>query len=116
METFKVRALKPTQTDWVNITAESSAAAAQTFHYKVDPEYRSLCFHHVLPTGGHENVKFALIEVEGHEPVVSRLFCSGIWRKGRRSKQEITLNDIASELGWTHPIEDLLSSGWDCEE
>ncbi len=60
-------------------------------------------------------VFFALIEVEGEEAMVSRIFEYAIWRGGGVKGREITLKEIADALGWTHDPNDLLGE-WDNEE
>lgn len=112
---FRARTLQPSVSEWRNVEAESPELAANEFHHAADPGIKS--FTHCVTEGEKSTlVKFALIEVEGHEPVVSRLFEQRIWRRAGVRKQDLTLQDIARRLGWSHPAADLLADGWDGEE
>lgn len=113
---YRVRFLLPKPGEWRDVEAKSVEDAIGVFHVD-QPDSESLKFQHDKPEGGRELVFFALVEVEGHEPLVSRVFQTGIWRSGGvRRHQGLTLADIARALGYTHPPETLLEDGWDGEE
>ena len=110
MTTYRCRMTVPRVTNWTDVTADSPELAANEFHswsegtlwYVPDPDRPAA------------RVYFALVEVEGHGVWVSRLYRSGILRVGAARRMP-TLDEIAKQLGWTHPPEGLLSPGWDGE-
>ncbi len=112
MEKFRCRTVKPKQSHWKEVSADSFPEAAEAFFFQG-------CDHGLevvsvkSPIG--EIVKFALVEVEGHGELVARVFHHGIWRRGV-PRPYPTLKQVAAILGWEHDPEELLGSGWDCEE
>lgn len=115
MTVFRVRLVRPNQSLWREVEADTFADAANQFHYDL-PETESIIYRWERE-GGTEFVGFALVEVEGHGELVSRWFRTGIFRKGGvRRLPPITLKDIADRLGYTHPPETLLDDGWEGEE
>jgi hypothetical protein len=114
---FKVRALKPKESPWFDVEAQTSDEALREFHFRevnCKSGYGGIR-KRVEDEDGMHLVFFALIEVEGEEAKVSRIFEYGIWRCGGVKSKEITLKEIADALGWTHDPEDLLGE-WDNEE
>lgn len=117
MTIFMCRFAKP-QKDWPfkAIEADSWEAAALEFHNQNPCEG----YKHVIYKDegrSREEVHFALVEVEGHEPIVTRIFSTGIWRKGNpKLSTNPTLEEIAKKLGWTHDPQELLGDDWDLEE
>lgn len=115
---YKVRFLKPIQTEYTEIEAEDYKDAIQDLHV-IGTAGRSYIFIDER-NGRHEKIHLALMECEGFEPLVSRYFSSGIWRRGGIKLNELTkeqqLKNIAAELGWTHDPNDLIEPGWEKEE
>src|SRR3990172_8268581 len=116
MAEFRCRALKPTESEWFTIEAASANDAANSFHKREYPYYvKGFIYLNTTENNGVEKISFALIEVEDYEPVVSRIYSTGIWRMGGVKPYGMTLNNIACELGWKHATEDLLKP-WEGEE
>lgn len=114
---IKVRTLKPKESPWFDVEGEDRDDAIYNFHAReVDGrEYAGYRFRVEEKSNKTHYIYFALIEVEGEEPVVSRIFSYGIWRGTGRVATGPTIEEIADKLGWTHPPKDLLGE-WDGEE
>ncbi|HET9063716.1 MAG TPA: hypothetical protein VFO62_10545 [Candidatus Binatia bacterium] len=122
MMTYRCRFVIPGVSDWHEVSADSPEEAANEFHSWYVPEgrgaYASLRYY-PDDTRPAYTVMFARVEVEDHGVLISRMYWTGITRRGGvRSKHWVThLDDIAARLGWTHPPEELLASdGWQGEE
>lgn len=81
MKTFKARLIEPTQTPFVEVKADDliSAACEGVFAHRRDALF-VLASDSGIPTA--ETTYYAVVEVEGAEPVVARYFYGGIGRKG----------------------------------
>ena len=115
---FKCRTVKPRESRWFNITAESPEAAANDFHTAYSHEVESLRLR-MARGEGHYYINFALVEVEGHGEMLSRFYHYGIWRRGMTRPElplKTRLADIAQKLGWEHDPQELIAEGWDGEE
>ena len=112
MTTYRCRLTVPRVTDWTDVRADSPEMAANEFH---DRNYRGTLWHVPDPDLPGTRIYFALVEVDGHEPTISRIYWSGIVRTGG-VRRRLTLAEIAKQLGWAHPPEELLSPGLDGEE
>jgi hypothetical protein len=113
---YRCRTTVPKRSPWKEIEAETPLEALQEFHAREVPSgYAGFC-HRVEEDGRMHKVYFALIEVEGHEPVISRIYQYGIWRKGAVRSAPPTLREIAKALGWAHPPSELLDEDWEGEE
>jgi hypothetical protein len=115
--TFKVRAVRPQQTEWREIEAVDPVDAIQRLH--CEGAHPKIHYRHEFEPGLFETVVFAVYEVEGFEGErVARLFSRFIARKGgvRPPGADRTLADIAAKLGWGRHPERLLAPGWDGEE
>lgn len=116
--TYRCRTVAPRQTSWCDVEASSPEDAAQTHH---DRRLRSDSIVYVPDEKEAGNrVYFALVEVEGHGEMVSRIFTSEILRRGGvKSKcQPVTLSPltgVAQALGWGRDPQELVASGWDGE-
>lgn len=119
MNTFKVRFLKPILTEYEVVEADDYKDAIQDLHIQKGNAGRSYVFVNER-NGKCEKVHLALMECSGFEPLVSRYFSSGIWRRGGIQLNKLTkeqqLKNIATELGWTHDLNDLIEPGWEKEE
>src|ERR1700748_435246 len=116
---YKCRFVKPNQSQWHNIDADSFQEAAQEFHGQYVPSYykdrSSLVYLDRKPNGSSEGVYFALIEIENYGELIVRTYYTCITRKGRASKDPNTLESVAKGLGWTGLLEELLEY-WSGEE
>jgi hypothetical protein len=114
---------KTGEPEWIPIEADSPEAAAQEYHSRalVSPYfppragYKGYRYRVEEEDGRVHFIHFALVEVEGNEPLVSRIFAHGIWRKGGVKSRNPTLQEIADKLGWRHPPEELIGT-WEGEE
>lgn len=120
MTAFRCRAIAPTECAWDAVEATTPEDAVQTYHDRFD------CFGvkfticpEDFPGREREDVNFMRVEVEGLGSWVSRLFCSGLYRRGgvRPGKPgPERLADVAKRLGWKGDPLDLIATGWDGEE
>jgi hypothetical protein len=108
---YRCRFVKPKASEWFRVEADSPEEAANTFHFD---RGGGLSYRHELEDGKVEYVYFALVETEGFEPVVSRIFWQGIRRVGRFGHGP-TLEDIAKALDYTHHPSTLMDD-WEYEE
>ncbi len=123
LQVFKCRFVKPGQSEWFEITADTYAVAANELHdrhvpnFKAEPGCQSIVFWFTAEKPGN-SVAFACIEVEGHGEFVSRIYHSGIVRRGgvKLPGRELTIVDVAKAVGWTKDPAELLTSGWEAEE
>lgn len=95
---FRLRHVRPTRSKWFSIRAADAAAAAQAFHFS---ELRGV----YLPEGSlASGAWYSVVEVADHGEFVSRIFCTGIGRKGgmRSAHHAASLDDVARRLGVTH--------------
>lgn len=114
---YRCRTIKPSESQWQEIEADSPEVAASEFHFQCDHFIPHYSYIDRKSDGSHQVVNFSLVEIEGHPvPLVARTFVSGIWRKGGVKMYGPTLGEIASGLGWEYPTEELLSENWECEE
>ena len=115
---FKCRFIKPNQSDWHNVSAESFEEAAQDFHGLYVPSYykdrTSLVYVDRKPDNLRECIYFALIEIENHGQLIIRTYYTGIFRKGKE-RPDPTIESIAKGLGWTADPAELLEY-WTGEE
>jgi hypothetical protein len=114
MSNFRCRTVKPEVSEWGEIMADSPEDAANSYHLRESDSLKNFRYWASTgPNAGHI-VLFALVEVEGHETLISRVFSHGIHRRGGVKSNTPTLADIARELGWTGPPEELLDEddGW----
>lgn len=95
---------------WNEVPDGEVGAVVQEWHFN---HIHGLA-HHPDPEKPGNAVWFALIEIEGKEPIVSRVYTSGIVRIGA-IRRELTLSEIANHLGWEREPEGLLSA-WEGEE
>lgn len=115
---LRCRIVAPKTSEWRDIEAVSVADAVQKTQEYFGSRYGVSYVPDKKERGA--TVEFCLIEVEGHGEFVSRLFRSSILRKGGvvpRHYRDVTLEDVATVLGWKRPPEDLLSSHcWEGEQ
>ena len=63
------------------------------------------------------NIHFALVEVEHHGSWVSKIYTSGIMRRGGvKARPAVTLVDVAKAVRWERDPSELLEDGWIGEE
>lgn len=114
MPEYNVRCLKPRQYGWVRITAASPEEAVSEYHYNQEPEG------FVVKMEDHggplERLHLIRAEVEGHGYFVSRIFKTGIFRRGGIKLPGKSLESIAAALEWERPVEELIAEGWLLEE
>lgn len=116
---FRCRFVAPRVSAYSRVEAGSAGEAANEFHswyvppgqYPSDATRSSLVY--VRP--GKERIAFANIEIEGQGVTLSRVFFSGIFRRGLKS-QDLSLHEIARRLGWDGDPKDLLNGEWAGEE
>lgn len=117
MATFRCRVTLPKESGWSEIEADTPEEAANSYHC------RDL---HALPGATYidldgegkrrQIVIFARVEVEGHGSWVSRMYKSGIYRKGGvQVRPNPTLEAIAKAVGYESDPKTLLDP-WDFEE
>lgn len=115
MPTFRCRTTVPTVSEWREVNGVDPNDAAQEYHARFDGNVPSLRYRIEDDGGKVSYALFALVEVEGHGSVVSRLFSHGIFRVGK-VRNSLTLRDIAQHLGYEHDPGTLISSeGWEGE-
>ena len=116
-ETYRCRFLAPRETSWEDVSASSPEDAAQKHHDRHRDISVKFC---PDPDKGGSRIHFARIEVEGHGDMVSRLYTSGIIRKGGVKnpflRPLITIEGVVKAIGWQKPPAELLEPGWDGEE
>lgn len=113
MKVFRCRFVAPKVSDWSSVEADSPELAANEFHSR-DERSWSIAY---VPDESNPGarVHFARIEVDGHGELVSRIFTSGIIRRGGvRSRPSLT--DVAKAVGWERNPNELLEVGWEGEE
>lgn len=118
MMSYRCRMKIPQETDWMEVEAATPAEAAHVCHDQLyERGQKGIGYTDRRADDFRQRVYFALMETEGFEPWVSRIYYSGIWRKGGvLPPAGPTLMDIAKQLGWTAAPEKLLEEGWECEE
>jgi len=115
---FRVRFAKPKPNpkpahEWYEMVGSSPEDAAMSFHARRDDYgYRHVCRDE---DGGWQVVRFALVEVEGHGLLITRMWESMIYRESEL-KDGPGLEHIARQLKWTQDPKGLLESGWTGEE
>lgn len=118
--TFRVRLLAPRETPWVEVEAASWQDAANGHHMSFGRDDHSLSIE-AYPSAVGRRWYFARVEVEGHEPTVSRWRWDGLVRRGgvRRGREvpwEERLAGIAARLGWEGAAVGLVEAGWEGED
>lgn len=119
MAGYRCRFLTGGTSRWFPAAGLDEVDAAQNAHLEevnAGSRYSGLSYR-VSRRGGRSHlVFFALVEVEGFEPVVSKIISHGIWRRGGvKPRKQVTLAEIAEALGWEHDPKKLLET-WDGEE
>ena len=118
MTQFKCRFIKPSQSDWQSIEADSFEEAAQDYHGLYVPTFyknrSSFVYIDRKNNNCREYVYFALIEIENCGQLIVRTYYTGISRKGVE-RPDPTIESIAKGLGWTASAEELLEY-WTGEE
>jgi hypothetical protein len=113
---FRLRSLTPKVSKWYEVKGETVEDAIQILHYDQSNHYSSQfpqLIYWTATKDGCEQIRFALIEAEGYEITwVSRVYFSGIFRKNPVLDCPRKLAEIAKDLGWTHPVEQLVEP-WD---
>ncbi len=120
MQLFEVRLISPVKTEFENIAAASVADACMGLLEKNLGKALFIAPEHTGNAHG-ETSYFAVAEVEGHGEFVTRMFYSGIGRRGGVKVQNplarTSLQAIEAELGLTAGF--LAEDGdtdWDGEE
>jgi hypothetical protein len=112
---YRVRAIRPEQTNWVEVESDSPEEAAGEYQEQHDPPYCG--FRRETKNKGMEVVRLCCVEVEGHGEMVTRQFRTGIYRRGCVKPHNVpSLGDIAKKLGWEHDPNELIADGWPLEE
>lgn len=113
---YRCRILRPSCSSWHDVEAPTWQEAANTFHERELDTVGGLRFRHELDAARSEIIVFAVVEVEGHGQIFSRVYLQGIWRKGGvKPLAPVTLESIAEELHFQRPAEELLTP-WQGEE
>jgi hypothetical protein len=112
---YTCRAIKPVQTPWTAIEADSAGEAVNKLHFQLHGSIKALTYRLE-----HETVSFLQFEVKTSDEKVerlnSRIFSSGIRRKGGIKRQELTLQEIATQLEHEGDPQTLVAPGWTGEE
>lgn len=115
---FRCRMTRPKISDWVEVEATSAEEAVADLHfYAMDRDgFHFSAYAEETPQGEMLQINFACMQAEGHEEVVSRVYHSGIHRKGGvkalRPPLPQRLTELANKLGWTKDPMLLISPGW----
>lgn len=112
---FRCRTLRPELSEWFEIEEETADRAANEFHVQKSDYFKNLSYWMPTEDGGQEVIHFAMIEVEGHKPVISRYYYRGIYRKGGVRPNQPTLVQIAEQLHWKADPKELIEP-WEGEE
>lgn len=116
---FRCRFAAPKLSEWREVDAYDAAAAAQDFHDLYERGFDQLDWYSIKycpdPEKPGAQIHFAAVEIDSFGTVVSRIYHSGIIRRGRLAPRP-TIKDVAEVLGWTHAPADLLKAGWEGEE
>lgn len=112
MTTYRCRFVAPRQSEWRAIEADSPESAAHELHFRDEKNY---AISYDPDPSLARRIYFARIEVEGHADFISRIFTSGIVRRGGIGRKN-TIADVARTVGWSAPPEELLEDGWAGEE
>ena len=120
---FVCRYVKPTVGTWFTLDSADSLVAVMDFHHEND---RGLKYIHWLNSEKthREFITFGLVAVKRDgdpgdgEEFVARNYFAKITRRGgvKCPGHDITLVEIAQQLGYTFDPETLLDSGWDEEQ
>ncbi len=112
MPTFRIRSIAPKESAWSDVVAENDALAAQWWHEK----HGQYGLDVVLHSDDGPSVSFVRVEVEGSGTMVSRLYRSGIRRRGGvKPRDPMTVEKIAKILSWDGEPQELLEAGWESE-
>lgn len=115
MTAYRCRFTAPLSSDWRTIEADSPEWAANELHSQ-DTRTYSIGFT-PDPNKRGNIVYFSSVEVEGHGSWVSRMYTSGIVRRGGvKTNRGVSLEDVAKAVGWNGPASELLDPGWDAQE
>ena len=116
---WKCRTTKPSVSEWSEIEAPTFKEAANSLHEENLWKLPRLVYQHHTDDGKMVKIHFAIVEVEGHGEWVSRIFEYNLWRGGGVPSQrpKITLQSIATTLGYTHDPNTLVDeTSWEFEE
>jgi hypothetical protein len=118
--TFKCRFTVPRESAWQAVEGATPEEAANEFHYRRDLDGIVLYLSDAgEPWRPGDSVSLALVEVEGHEPWMSRIFRSGLVRRGGIKLRDRTFDQklagVAKQLGWTGDPRELIAPGWEGE-
>lgn len=115
MPTYQCRFTAPRSSGWSAVEAPSPEMAANEFHYRDKSFGISYC---PDPEKPGSRIYFASVEVDGFGTWVSRVYWSGIVRRGgvRSRGRKLTLADVAKAVRWERDPAELLGEGWDGEE
>jgi hypothetical protein len=114
--TYRCRAIAPHELPWCEVEASSPEDAVQAYQDRL-----ATCQQVVVmfdePDGARCAAHLALVEVEGHGEMVSRMFHKGLWRRGGVPLRPLAerLAEAARTLRWTHDPAELVAPGWDGE-
>lgn len=119
MSAYRCRIVKPERqsTTWCDVQAYSPEEAANEYHYQF-PRIGMPGAVYVLDPDFAPAIHFALVEVEGHGCFVSKVYTSGIARRGGvkpRKRVGPTIAQIAKAIGWEKDPNELLDV-WDGEQ
>lgn len=112
MPAFRVRSVAPKESPWSDVVAENDAAAAQWWHEK----HGQYGLDVVLHSDDGPSVSFVNVEIEGNGTMVSRLYRSGIRRRGCvKPRNPMTVERVAKILSYEGDPKELLATGWEAE-
>lgn len=116
MSIYQCRMLLPQELPWRTVEADTPEQAANEYHFGLPRWESGKVWIERDGEGTRTDVYFARIEVEGHGSWVSRVYQSGLWRRGGVPVQQPTLADLAAAIDWPHDPQELVQPGWDFEE
>lgn len=112
---FRIRYVAPHRSEWSDVQADDLSSAVQWHHEGGTAEMSARYVPD--PDRPVARVLFATLEVEGHGLFTSRIYKSGIGRRGGvKHRAELSLADVAKAIGWDRDPAELMGPGWDGEE
>ena len=115
MTEYRCRFIAPRMSAWSTLEADSPELAANECHCRDERSHAITYTPDASKPGA--NIHFALVEVEHHGSWVSKIYTSGIMRRGRvKARPAVTLVDVAKAVRWERDPSELLEDGWIGEE
>lgn len=115
MTAYHCRFVAPRLSAWFVIEADAPDLAANELHNR-DPGTFAISYTPDNLRPGRK-IHFARVEVEGYGSWLSRIYTSGIIRKGgTRIQSPVSLADVAQAVGWNQAPDQLVTDKWHGED